>query len=154
MDHLLAGVADASRKESWSSRFVNGDETVLGQLLETWAPPLVRMLAWKYRGIFAKDQLEQIVLDALCAGWTKRQMFDPEKSSVVAWLDRIVQNLVADNAKSSSWKQRCQETSLANWKDDELPDRAFQKFSIGEEEADPKSFRSPEMSGLLKALTK
>lgn len=152
MGQLLAGTADAFRVESWSSQFVAGDQTVLGQLLEAWVPQIVQSLSRKYRSIFAEDQLEQIVLDALFVGWIKRQMFDPEKSSLVTWLDRIVKHLVADRAKSKGWKQRCQETSLANYKVDEFSYRAGQALDSGETEDDPKSLQSREMSGLLKAL--
>ncbi len=154
MGQLPAGTADASREERWSERFVAGDETVLRQLLVAWTPQIVRRLARKYSGRFAKDHLEQIILDALFAAWNKREMFDPEKSSLVTWLDRIVQHLVADRAKSRWWKQRCRETSLANCKDDELADRDFQTVDSGENEDDPKRFPSPEMTALLKALTR
>jgi len=152
MDQQLAGAADASMVGSWSERFVAGDPTVLGQLLAAWAPQIVRRLARKYRGIFAEDQLEQIVLEALFAGWSKRQRFDPEKSSLGTWFDRIVQHLVADRSELRWWKQRCRETSLANHENDELPDRDFRALNGCEDEDDPKLFQSLEMSALLKAL--
>lgn len=152
MGQPLVGAAEASREESWSSRFVAGDETILGELLAAWAPQIVRTLAQKYSGNFGEDQLEQIVLEALFASWSKRQTFDPEKSSLVTWLNWIVRHLAADRAKSSWWKQRCRETSLANCKDDELLDRDFPMVDSGEDEDDPKSFESPEMRALLKAL--
>jgi RNA polymerase sigma-70 factor, ECF subfamily len=152
MGQLRAGAADASRVEGWSRRFGAGDETVLGELLAAWAPQMVRRLVWKYIDIFAEDELEQIVLDALFAGWIKRQMFDPEKSSLMTWLDRIVKHLVIDRAKSAWWKQRCRETRLANYKDDEPSDSDFQTVDSGEDKDDPKSFQSPQMSALLQAL--
>ena len=152
MGQLLAGAADASTAESWSERFVAGDQTVLGELLAAWVPQIIRSLAWKYRGIFAEDHLEQIVLDGLFVGWIKRQMFDPEKSSLVTWLDRIVQHLVANRAKSTWWQQRCRETSLASCKDDYHADNDFQTFDSGEDKDGPKSFPSPQMRGLLKAI--
>ncbi len=153
MNQQVARTADASMVESWSQRFVAEDETVLGELLAAWSPQIVRRLARKYRGIFAEDHLEQIVLDALCAAWIKRPLFDPEKSSLVTWLDRLVQHLVADRARLGWWKQRCRETSLANCKDDNLTDRDCPPVVSGEDEDDPKSIQSPEMSALLKALT-
>jgi RNA polymerase sigma factor (sigma-70 family) len=143
---------DAFTIESWSERFVASDQNVLEELLSAWSPQLVASLALKYRGVFAEDHLEQLVLEALCAGWIKRPMFDPEKSSLVTWLSRIAQHLAADCAKSLRWRQRCREARFEDFEEDDIAGRDFQTLYDGEDEDDLKPIQSPQMTALLKAL--
>jgi RNA polymerase sigma factor (sigma-70 family) len=85
-------------------RLLEGDESVLEDILRTFGPQIKRFLIQNYEFCFNKDDIEDILSTALFKLWEFREDYDERKGSIRSLLFKIADNVAKDILKSG-WKK-------------------------------------------------
>jgi RNA polymerase sigma factor (sigma-70 family) len=90
-------------QDDMAIRLCDGDETVWEDILEKYAPSIMKSLEYRY-SLFSNEDIEDMVCEAIKRLWAKRQKYNDSKGSIKALLYRIADNIAKDILKSG-WKK-------------------------------------------------
>ena len=98
---VSAAAGEATRVDSLGIRFLNGDATVLGDLLDAHRHSLERALLTRYGAYLQHADVDDAMSIALGRLWRSRLSFDPTQGALSAWFYAIVFSVASNLWKSA-----------------------------------------------------
>jgi RNA polymerase sigma factor (sigma-70 family) len=89
-----------------ASRLALGDEEVLADVLRRFGPPVIGALSRRYRGVFSREDVEDILAVALHRLWRTRDRYDAARADLGCWFHAIARNVARDHLKHGWLKLR------------------------------------------------
>lgn len=74
----------------WGERLREDDDSVLAEVLELWGDAVAGWLQRRYGGTLTRQDIEEILNDALLALWVHRRSYDPRRASLRTYFGQIV----------------------------------------------------------------
>jgi len=96
-------------------RLLQGDESVLEDILRAFGPPINRFLIRKYAGFLNNADAEDILSRALFNLWEVREDYDESKGSIRGLLFKIADNFAKDMLKSGWRKAKNLEVNIDSY---------------------------------------
>ncbi|MFN4079974.1 MAG: RNA polymerase sigma factor, partial [Saprospiraceae bacterium] len=85
------------------TRLQAGDPQAVGQLYDRYARSLFGVVL---RIVGDREMAENVLQDVFVKAWKSAASFDPDKSGIFTWLNRIARNAAIDATRSAQFKQR------------------------------------------------
>ena len=86
-------------------------QTVLADIVRMHWPSLGGALRRRFRGIFTREDVEEVLQDSLRKAWHSRRSYNPQKSSLRNWLYAIALHTAIDLCRTPSFQNQQQRTS-------------------------------------------
>lgn len=78
---------------------LKGDVRALEHLLKSFAPTVLGQLARRFKGVLTREDLEDVISEALNAIWFARDRFNPTRGSILDWFYQTSLHLAVDLAR-------------------------------------------------------
>lgn len=103
---------DASGAE-FSKRLVDGDESVLGEIIRVYGSSVASSLTKRYHGTLCHEDIADALELALVCLWRRRKYFDPADGSLPGWFGLMANDAAATLARSRWVKARRLECDMS-----------------------------------------
>lgn len=105
-----------------AQRLIDGDESVLRDILRQLAPAIGGALRQRYCGVLNDSDVEDVLAMGVFRMWSSRDRFDPSRGSLRVWFFRIADNAARDILKHGWHKSRAMEAVFEPQHLSSLPD--------------------------------
>jgi RNA polymerase sigma factor (sigma-70 family) len=98
--------ADGDQQYELAIRLLDGDDTVLRDILRLYGPAVHQSLTRRYKFIFCAEDIDDVIAVAIHQLWTACDTYDERKGCLRAWFWRIADNAARDVLKHGWQKAR------------------------------------------------